>query len=198
MSVHSFDIDIDVKPNTKREKYGICAMMYDEDKEKISIHPSGIYLSDVPVDEHTGHSAIDYKTADSEGYLKVDILTNSAYDSFKSKEQITDAIENHINWDNLYKYDVVKKLPHIANHYDLIRKIQPRSVEELADTLALIRPSKIKYIDAYIENKEKVRLNLYRRPTDGSPYFKKSHAISYAVMILCSMYSQTSKHGIVW
>ena len=196
--MNSFDVDIDVKPNTDRDKYGTRAMLYNEDKQMIQPHPSGVYLDDVPIDSHTGLCSIDYKKTEEIGYHKVDILTNTVYSSFKSKEHVLDAIENYVEWDNLLKYDIVQKLPHIANHYDLIRKIQPRCVEELADVLALIRPAKRKYVDLYMENKDKARINLYRRPVDDSPYFKKSHAISYAVMILCALYHQSNKFGIVW
>lgn len=177
-----FDIDIDTATSTEKSNYGIPAMIYNEEQERIAPHPSGVYLENVPVDHKTNLCAFDYKYGDAQGFMKVDILHNSVYDMFSSKEEVLTACEGDINWEILKDRSVVESLPHVAKHYDTIQKVNPTSVEDLADVLALIRPGKISLLPDYIKNKKQTRRNLYKRPSTGM-YFKKSHAISYALMI---------------
>lgn len=182
-----FDVDIDTKTSTKREDYGTLAMIYNQEQERISPHPSGVYLEDVPIDQLTNLCAFDYKYGDCRGIMKVDILHNSTYDIFKSKQEVLDAVDNDIEWSILEKKEVVETLPHIAKHFETVSKLKPKSVEDLADVLALIRPGKTHLIQDYIDDKQRTRKNLYKRPKTGM-YFKKSHAISYAMMIKVLIY----------
>lgn len=183
-----FDVDIDVQTNLDRTKYGTRAMVYNQDSERILPHPSGVYLEKVPIDHLTGFSAFDYKYGSEHGFLKIDILNNTVYDKFSSKEEVLEVMEEEPDWSLLDDATIVSKLPHIGKHFDLVEKLQPRSIEDLADLLALIRPAKVGLIDAYIQNKKLVRRNLYLRPAnEESNYFKKSHAISYAYMIVCAL-----------
>jgi hypothetical protein len=184
-----FDVDIDTTSKTDKKQYGIPAMIYNEDQERINPHPSGVYLEEVPIDKLTGLCSFDYKYGDEKGFMKVDILHNTVYDIFKSKKEVLEASENDIDWSILEDRKVVESLPHIAKHYDIIQKLKPKSVEDLADVLALIRPGKSNLIDSYIQNKEQTRRNLYKRPKTGM-YFKKSHAISYALMIKTLIYKK--------
>lgn len=194
----TFDVDIDVNSNCNRDDYGTRAMVYNEETQRILPHPSGVYLEDVPVDDVTGLCAFDYKYGDDAGFSKVDILTNKSYDLFKSKEDLSRAVQGEVDWKWLMDEEFVSKLPHIANHYDTLVKIQPNSVEELADTIALIRPAKIGLIEQYRKNTPAVRRRLYSRPLDGTAYFKKSHAIAYALMIVAVMNKLKNPSGIVW
>jgi DNA polymerase III alpha subunit len=171
-------------------------VVYNVDNKKILPHPSGVYLERVPVDLLTGNAAIDYNRGDALGFFKVDILTNTSYDGFKSKQDLLEHANKTPDWDLLHKQDVVGKLPHISKHFDLVVKVSPHSVESLADCLALIRPGKTHLIDEYLENPEQVRRRLYLRPKEGV-YFKKSHAISYALMIVCIL-NKTHDSGILW
>lgn len=184
-----FDIDIDTASSTDKSLYGIPAMIYNEDQERIAPHPSGVYLEDVPIDHKTNLCSFDYKHGDERGFMKVDILHNSVYDTFSSKEEVLTASEGDIDWSILSDRSVVESLPHIAKHYDTIQKVKPKSVEDLADVLALIRPGKISLLDSYIKNKKQTRRNLYKRPATGM-YFKKSHSISYALMIKTLIYKK--------
>ena len=184
-----FDIDIDTASSTDKSLYGIPAMIHNEDQERIAPHPSGVYLEDVPIDHKTNLCSFDYKYGDESGFMKVDILHNSVYDAFSSKEEVLIASEGDIDWSILSDRSVVESLPHIAKHYDTIQKVKPKSVEDLADVLALIRPGKISLLDGYIKNKKQTRRNLYKRPSTGM-YFKKSHAISYALMIKTLIYKK--------
>lgn len=190
-----FDIDIDVAGGFDREGLGTRAMVYNEEQEKILPHPSGIYVEPVPVDEMTGLCAFDHRYGDEQGYLKVDILTNTTYDRFGSKADLLQSAEQEPDWSMLLDPDVVSRLPHVGKHLDVLQAVSPRSVEALADVLALIRPGKIHLLEAYLAHPESVRLQLYRRAANGKPYFKRSHAIPYALMIV-SVLNKMNMFGV--
>lgn len=192
------DIDIDVAPQTDKSSYGIRAIIYDVDKQDIRPHPSGFYLGgDMPVDTVTGMAAIDYEQAEEYGFIKVDLLTNTAYGDFDSKEELTECINKEPDWSLLLDEKVVKHLPHLSKHAEFVREMEPRSIDDLADVLALIRPGKQHLIDKYKENKLSARKNLYRKPKTGM-YFKKSHAYAYAMMIIAVMNKGRFGLGIEW
>lgn len=179
-----FDIDIDVNSGTKKTKYGVRAMVYNKDTEKILPHPSGVHITDIPVDGMTGNAAIDHELSDELGFLKVDLLTNASYDVFATKDEVVRMSQMEPDWDWFLDENIVKTLPHIANHFDVVEKVTPRSIDDLADILALIRPGKRHLLDNYVKNKEAVRRELYRRSSNKKAYFKKSHSYSYALMIV--------------
>lgn len=192
----SFDVDVDVASNTDRSSIGTRAIVYNEDTKRVLPHPSGVYLETVPIDNLTGNAAFDYKDGDAVGFYKVDILTNTVYDSFSSKEDLLLSAEKEPDWSLLQKPSVVDKLPHLSKHVEFVSEMKPTSVMELADCLALIRPGKIHLIDDYREDKERTRKRLYARPKHGV-YFKKSHAVSYAVMIVAVL-NKIHDSGITW
>ncbi len=179
-----FDVDIDVPNNKIRERFGVPASIITYgDKDISRPHPSGVYYCyNMPVDPETNRAAIDYKIAEQAGFIKIDILTNSYYAMFKSKEEILYYMNDvEMNWEWLMEESLITQLPHISNHYDMVQKLRPSSIEELADLLALIRPGKIALLDRYMNNKQEVRKVLYKK-SDGY-HFKKSHAISLAILI---------------
>jgi len=191
-----FDVDLDVKSGTEKAKYGTRGMVYNTDNEKILPHPSAYYIENVPVDGLTGNAAFDYEYGDEVGYLKVDLLTNTSYDGFLTKEEVIHAMESSPDWSLLEDEEFVNSLPHLNGHFSIVSKIRPRSIQELADVLALIRPGKVHLIDQYIKNPSRTRVNLYKRASGDKVYFKRSHAISYACMIVCVM--NKSKNGSVF
>ncbi len=184
----SFDVDIDVADGKTRERFGVRAIMYDEDKQAIQPHPSGIYMEPtIPVDQETGWAAIPYKQAEANGWMKIDLLTNSAYQEFQSKQEVLDLLHQEPDWSLLEDRKFIKKLPHIHKYHDLISDLQPQSLEDLADALALIRPGKKHLVDEYMRDKHRVRKKLYKRPTNNKYYFKRSHAIAFAGQIVVRM-----------
>lgn len=182
-----FDVDIDVRPHTKKEDYGVRAMIFNEERQDVQPHPSGFYINTtIPVDKMTGFAAIPYKEAAEKGFVKVDLLTNTAYSQFNNKQEVLDCLHREPDWGKLLDEEFIQNLPHVANHGEVLREVQPRSMLELAEVLALIRPGKLHLYDVYLEDKEKARKNLWRKPKEGV-YFKKSHALAYAAMIVCVM-----------
>ena len=88
------------------------------------------------------------------------------------------------DWDSLKDKSTVDQLFHINGHYDIVSKLEPRTIEQLAAVLAIIRPAKrgLMYKDW-----SAILQDVWVRPTDGSYFFKKSHAVAYAQAIVVQM-----------
>lgn len=181
------DIDLDFptnfNPNTIFTRAVPASMVK---KGLLSKHPCGQYLQNIAVDPVTNLAAIPYEEAEVLGYFKIDFLHLSHLGPFVTKQEIRELVKQEPDWDLLLVEANVLKLFHINKHFDLIQKVQPRSVQELADTLALIRPGKRQMLSDYLKDKERVRKQLYTK-TD-TYYFKKSHAIAYSLMIVAQLH----------
>ena len=185
-----FDVDFDFKSN-----FNITEIFPDAvqasliEKGELKKHPCGAYLQNIAKDKITGLSAIPYKDADELGYFKIDFLHLNLLDIFESKEEIRELVKIEPDWSLLEDQETVEKLFQIHRHFDLIYKIKPKSIEELADCLALIRPSKRILVNAYIADKKMTRIALYKKPDDPSKYyFKRSHALSYSLNIVLQLH----------
>ena len=62
--------------------------------------------------------------------------------------------------------------------------MKPKTIEQLAMVLAIIRPAK-RYL--LKQNWQEIESNVWNKPTDGSYYFKKAHAVAYAHAIVVQM-----------
>lgn len=151
-------------------------------------HPAGVYFQNIPVDKITGLSAIPYKEAEDLDYFKIDFLHLSFLDKFNNKNEIRELLKVEPDWTLLESQDVVERLFQIRKHFDLVYQIKPTSVVTLADTIALIRPAKRQLLQQYIKVPNKTRPFLYAKPVDGKYYFKKSHAIAYALTIVLQLH----------
>lgn len=182
------DIDIDFKtsfdPTRIFDQAIPASMVKSNDLVK---HPCGHYFQSIPVDPVTKLAAIPYEEAEVLGYFKIDFLHLSTLDHFSSKEQIRELIKLEPDWSLLLIEDNFPKLFQIGKHHQLISVVQPKSVQELADCIALIRPGKKHLLNQYLRNKAATRKELYRRSDDGY-YFKRSHAISYALTIVLQLH----------
>lgn len=183
-------MDIDIDFPTKFDlnsviRHAIPASMVK--KGELAKHNCGYYFQNIPIDKHTGYAAIPYEKAEELGYFKIDFLHLSLLDNVKSKEELRQMIAKEPNWELLQDPNVVVKLFQIHKNVDLLQAIKPKSVQELADAIALIRPGKRHLIDRYLSNPQEVRQELYKRDGDGY-YFKKSHAISYALTIVAQLH----------
>ena len=70
----------------------------------------------------------------------------------------------------------------------MLAQIKPRSIQELADVLALIRPQKRFMLKYYQSDPVKARPMLYARDESSGYAFKKSHAIAYALVIVLQLH----------
>lgn len=177
------DIDIDF-PDTQKALETIKHIKASRvEQHELVKHNSGIYLNRMPIDDCTGLSAIPYKEAESRGYFKIDFLTNHVYKSIKSEEHLDSLINTIPIWDILDDKDLVSELFQIGNHFDIVKKIKPRNVQDLALTIAIIRPGKRHLLNCKMDY---IREHIWE--ADDSGYiFKKSHAISYAMVIVVQM-----------
>lgn len=186
-------MDIDIDFPTTFDKCKVfseitCASMVSNGELKP--HAVGAYFQNVPKDKATGSNlcAIPYKEAAKLGIMKIDFLHLNLLDGYTSKDEIREVISNEdYNWDALQDEKVVSQLFQISGHIEIIKLIKPRSVEQLADCVAIIRPTKRKLLDQYLKDPVSVRPKLFRQPGEDKSAFKKSHATAYALTILLQL-----------
>jgi DNA polymerase III alpha subunit len=180
------DIDIDLRPDFNPDEFfDVRYASMDEDGE-IRKHPAGVYFQEIPVDKITGLAAIPYKQSEEMGYTKLDFLHLSILKDFSSKEQIRELLEKEPDWSLLKNEKVVSNLFHIGNHYGVVNRVNPQSVLELSDILALIRPGKRHLLDDYLESPENIRPELYTKKINSD--MRKSHTIPYALLIVLQLH----------
>lgn len=182
------DVDIDVA-NLSYEKIfpsSVRASIFN--REKLTSHPCGLYFQDMPTDPITGLAAIPYDQAEALGYFKIDILHVNIYDHFSSREEIKELLRYEPDWGLLSIPSVVAQLFQVSKHYDLIDQVKPSSILELADCLALIRPAKRFMLKKYLEDRKKIRPELYKLDNGDGYAFKRGHAISYAMVIILQLH----------
>lgn len=149
---------------------------------KLTPHPCGVYVQDMAGDPLTGLACIPYDEAEDYGYLKVDFLNLTVYRHFESRAEIERLHELEPDWTLLQLPSNHEKLFQLARHGELLQKIKPHSILELADVMALIRPGKKAYLPIYLKNPNEARKVLYG--VDDTGYaFKKSHALAYAYVV---------------
>lgn len=147
-------------------------------------HNTGVYVNNIPQHPITRLASIDHKEAEQRGYVKLDFLNVSVYQQIHSEEELNVLMATEPPWDRLQETEFVEKIMHIGNHYDILDKLKPKTIDEMAAVLAIIRPSK-----RYLVNKDWTTINqeVWTKPADGSYYFKKSHATSYAYLVVVHM-----------
>jgi hypothetical protein len=158
-------------------------------------HNTGVYCHSIPVDPLTGQASINYKEAEERGYFKIDFLNVSAYEGVRSEEHLKELLDATPLWDLLEDPAVCNQMFHINGYHNLIAKLKPQSIEELAMFLALLRPGK-KHLIPVCEEKgfQAINQEIWIK-TEDAYFFKKAHAIAYAHVIvvqlnlLCEMVS---------
>ena len=178
------DVDIDFFDRDgvlKLFKHTPATMIKGDKTEK---HKTGVYFHAVPEHPVTGHSSLDYKKAEDRGYFKIDCLNVSIYKNIKSEQELVEMMIQEPDWDMLKDATVVDQLFHLNGHFNIVNKLEPKTIEQLAAVLAIIRPAKrgLMYKDWVDIMKE-----VWVKPTDGSYFFKKSHAVAYAQAIVVQM-----------
>lgn len=189
------DVDIDVSDTFDANKiFGTFTRASQLKNGDLVPHNVGYYFQQIPTDPwHPGISAIPYNWAEEQGFQKIDFLHLSFLDVFTDKEQLRKLAKKEPRWELLDHHINVTKLFHIGNHYDIVSRVRPRSIDDLADVVALIRPGKRNLLERYLSEKEYVRSFLYKK-TDQY-YFKRSHAIGYAHVIVVQLHLLASGIG---
>jgi len=177
-----FDVDIDMANRDDFLKLVNVTPASIEKDGKFTKHNTGVYFQNIPKFPLEGYSTIDHKQAEDEGWFKVDVLNNSVYADIKNETHLNKLLETEPMWELLEHKEVVEQLFHINNHFDIVQKHKPKTVEQLAMILAMIRPGKRHLVGRDwkdIENDVWVKTDDY--------FFKKSHAIAYALTIVVQL-----------
>ncbi len=147
-------------------------------------HNTGVYLQMIPSDVRTNLSTIEYKEAEARGYFKVDFLNVSVYEGVKSEEHLIQLLNTPPIWELLLEEEFSDLLFHLNGYSHILKMMQPKTVTELAAVLAMIRPAK-KYLLGKSWNE--IFQEVWIKPASNEYYFKKSHAIAYAMAIVVQM-----------
>ena len=178
------DVDIDFfdrDGTLKLFKHAPASIIKDD---KIEKHKTGVYFHAVPTHPVTGHSTLDYKKAEERGYFKIDCLNVNIYKNIKSEQELVELMIEEPDWNMLKDPKIVENLFHLNSHFNIVSKLEPKNIEQLAAVLAIIRPAKRHLM--YKEWKD-ILTDVWVKPTDGSYFFKKSHAVAYAHAIVVQM-----------
>jgi hypothetical protein len=178
------DIDIDFADRTKALEHFKHVTAAIEDNSTFKKHNTGVYCTSIPYNPLTGLSTIDYKQAEDRGYFKIDFLNVGVYEGVKNKEHLKKLLETEPLWDLLLEDEFTQNLFHVNGHGSILRQSKPRSIEELAAVLAMIRPAK-----RYLIGKDwtTVMSEVWTKPENDEYYFKKAHAVAYAAAIVVQM-----------
>ena len=147
-------------------------------------HNTGVYLHKVPTYAPTNLCSYDHKEAEDMGWFKLDFLNVGIYTDVKDEAHLNSLMEREPIWDLLTEPEFSDKLFHVAGHSTLLKTMKPQSIPQLAACLAMIRPAKRNLVG---QPWDTVMKEVWKKPTDGSYYFKKAHAIAYAHAIVVQM-----------
>lgn len=182
------DVDIDCHPDFKPAsifpKWPRAMILKDE---ALTAHPCGVYPQRIAVDPVTGYAAIPYDQAEDFGYLKVDFLHLSVYKHFTTRAEIDELLKKEPDWTLLQLPSAQEKIFQLSKHGALLSDLKPRSIMELADIMALIRPGKKHFTGLYKTNREAARRILFAKDESGYS-FKKSHALAYSYVVLLQLH----------
>jgi hypothetical protein len=178
------DIDIDFVDRDEALKLFKHIKASRIDEGKLVKHNTGVYLHEVPVDAVSGLCSVDYTQAEEKSYFKIDFLNVGLYKGVRDEEHLKQLMETEPLWDLLEQDDFTQLLFHVNGHGSILRQTKPRSIEQLAAVLAMIRPAK-----RYLIGKDwtTVMTEVWTKPENDEYYFKKSHATAYAVAIVVQM-----------
>lgn len=179
------DVDIDTKSDFDLGVFD-CVQASRIHNRKLLVHPSGCYFDNIPADEVTGLAAIPFREANELGYFKVDFLHNTIYDAFESRDEVKALMNIEPDWSMLEKPTMIRQLTQIHSQERVVMAVQPTSINDLADVLALIRPAKRALLQPYIRNQIS-RDELYTT-SDTGYQFRKSHSVAYACVVALHMH----------
>lgn len=186
MSIKS-DVDIDFYDRSlilSKIPHIVASRM---DHGQLKSHNTGVYFHKIPVNPLLGISNIDFETAKTRGYFKIDFLNVSAYKDFKDEKHLEKLLQQEPMWELLHESEVCDQLFQISGYHSLLKELNPCSIEELAMVLALIRPGKKHLVDTCKSNGFSAIADEIWKRSEDAYYFKKSHAISYAHVIVAQL-----------
>ena len=147
-------------------------------------HNTGVYATEIPHNPIDNLATVDHKAADNRGYFKLDFLNVSIYKDVRDETHLTQLMEREQLWQLLEHEDFSDKVFHLNGHNELLKQLKPNSVEQLAATLAIIRPAK-RHLSG--SSWSSILQEVWIKPSDDQYYFKKAHAFAYAVSVVVHM-----------
>ena len=152
---------------------------------KVRRHNSGVYVTDIPYDPVNECSALEYEQAEHRGYFKIDFLNMSVYQLVKDPAHYKTMLTAEPPWDRLWKDTAwASQLAHVGNYTDLLKSMRPSSIPQMAAFISIIRPGK-----SHLQTQPwKVVFDSVWDGDDSKGYtFKKSHSLSYAMLVKLHM-----------
>ena len=147
-------------------------------------HNTGVYVTEIPHNPFNEIATIDHKAAEERGYFKLDFLNVSIYNNVTNEEHLNRLMDTEPLWQLLEHKEFSDQVFHLNGHSELLKQLKPQSVEQLAAALAMIRPAKRHLVN---ETWQTINEEVWKKPNDGAYYFKKAHAISYAMACVVHM-----------
>ena len=181
----SADIDIDLADREQLMKLIECTPARQLHQGQVRRHNSGVYVTDIPQDPVNRCAAIDYETAEQLGYFKIDLLNMTVYQLVTSPEHYDTVLNQEPPWERLWTdTEWAKQLVHIGNYTELLKTMRPDSIPRMAAFISIIRPGK-----AHLQNQpwDRVFETVWDGDNSRGFVFKKSHAVSYAVLVALHM-----------
>jgi DNA polymerase III alpha subunit len=178
------DIDIDFSDRTRALSLFDHTVASRIENGQVKPHNTGIYVTSIPKDERNNLATIEYKTAEERGYFKIDFLNVGVYEGVQNEEHLKQLMETEPLWDLLLQDDFANLLFHLNGHGTVLRKTCPTSVEQLSAVLAMIRPAKRHLIG---QDWTTIMKEVWTKPENDDYYFKKAHAVAYAMAIVVQM-----------
>lgn len=175
-----FDIDIDLADR----KLILDKIVHIPASLENSEHLTGIYITNIPTDVINNRSSINYKEAESRGYLKIDLLNLHIYKDIKDYDHYSRLLNKEPTWELLKNKEICEQLIHIGKYHHIIRLYDIDSIEKLAAFIAILRPAK-KYLIG--KQWEDIFNEVWKKPDNDLYFYKKSHAIAYAMAIVIQL-----------
>lgn len=181
----SADIDLDVPDRSKileLIQHTPARQVVDGKPRK---HNSGIYITDIPQDPEHGCAAIDYESAEQRGYFKIDLLNMSVYQLIRDTAHYEAMLSAAPPWSRLWTDRAwASQLVHVGQYSKLLESMKPDNIQRLAAFISIIRPGK-----AHLQRKpwDQVFAEVWDGDDSKGFTFKKSHAISYSVLVTLHM-----------
>lgn len=185
MKTNDFDVDIDVSDRDAALSGIVHVGASIGRGGELEQHNTGVYVQAITHDPATGRATIDHKEAAKHGYFKLDFLNVHIYDGVRDEAHLLELMDREPDWEFFTNATIVGELYQVREYADILARLRPQSIEDLAMILAIIRPAK-----AYLRDKswELIRREVWiKNPAAKGYHFKRSHAISYAAAIVVQL-----------
>ena len=155
-------------------------------------HSTGVYFQEIPHNPFNNMASIDYQSAEQRGYFKIDLLNVGIYHEVKNEAHLIQLLNTEPNWKLLEYREIVEQLFHINGHFEIVNKLKPTCLEQLAAVLAIIRPAKRYLADS---DWNKIEQEVWIKPASDEYFFKKSHALAYAAAVAVQLNALCEQAG---